>query len=176
MELINYISLIAVPFVIGVIIFYGMKDKIKVFDVFVYGAKDGIRIIIDIFPTLLGLFVAIGCLRASGIIDLIIKFIDPILSILKMPSEIIPLALLRPVSGSSAIAIATDIMTKYGVDSKIGLIASVIMGSTETTIYTIAVYTAGLKIKKNKQVLFIALLGDFVGIVTSIIICNIFFI
>jgi len=93
----------------------------------------------------------------------------PILNLLKMPAEILPLAILRPISGSASMAVATDIMTKFGVDSLIGLMSSTIMGSTETTLYTIAVYTSAVKIKKTRFVLIAALFADFVGMLVSVI-------
>ena len=103
------------------------------------------------------------------------KFLNPLLNIVNFPTEILPLALIRPISGSASVAVATDIMKSFGVDSNIGLIASVIMGSTETTVYTIAVYTSSVGIKKTRFVLWAALIADFVGIVTSIIVCKILF-
>lgn len=173
MRLINYISTLAVPFTILLVIIYGLIEKNKVFDTFIEGATEGIEIVIKIFPTLIGLFLAIGALRSSGIIDLFIKFINPIIQLFKIPSEIIPLALLRPISGSASMAIATDIMSTYGVDSKIGLIASTIMGSTETTLYTIAVYTSAVGIKKIRFVLAAALIADFIGMISSVLIWGI---
>lgn len=171
--MIDYISNIAIPMVIFIIILYGVIEKKKVFDLFLKGAKDGIKIVIKIFPTLVGLFLAIGLLRNSGILEFIIDIINPLLMKLKMPSEILPLAMLRPISGSASIAIATDIMKSFGVDSNIGIIASVIMGSTETTLYTIAVYTSSVNINNTKYVLPAALIADAVGIATSIIVCQI---
>lgn len=169
MNLINYISNVAVPATILIIIVYGLIEKQQVFDVFLDGAKEGLQIVVNIFPTLLGLFLSINVLRASGIIDAITTFAMPLLNLLKMPAEILPLALLRPISGSASMAVATDIMSKYGVDSLIGLMSSTIMGSTETTLYTIALYTSAVKIKKTRFVLIAALLADFVGILTSVI-------
>ena len=172
MEMINFISNLAIPFIILLIVAYGLIEKKKVFDVFLDGAKEGLSIVLSIFPTLVGLFVAIGALRSSGIIDLIVNFLSPVLEIIKFPSEIMPLALLRPISGSSSIAIATDIMKNYGVDSNLGMIASTIMGSTETTLYTIAVYTSCVKIKKTRFVLVASLIADFVGILVSVAVCR----
>lgn len=172
MEMINFISNLAMPFIILLIVAYGLIEKKKVFDVFLDGAKEGLSIVLSIFPTLVGLFVAIGALRSSGIIDLIVNFLSPVLEIIKFPSEIMPLALLRPISGSSSIAIATDIMKNYGVDSNLGMIASTIMGSTETTLYTIAVYTSCVKIKKTRFVLVASLIADFVGILVSVAVCR----
>lgn len=162
MQLVNFLSNIAMPFVILIIVVYGLIERTKVFDTFLDGAKEGLEIVLSIFPTLVGLFVAIGALRSSGIIDGIINILNPILKIIHFPSEIMPLALLRPISGSASIAVATDIMKTYGVDSNIGLIASTIMGSTETTLYTIAVYSSSVRIKKTRFVLACALIADVV--------------
>ena len=172
MQVINFLSNIAMPTIILLIIIYGLIEKNKVFDTFLDGAKEGIEIVFSIFPTLIGLFMAIGALRSSGILDLIINAIEPILNFIKFPSEIMPLALLRPISGSSSIAIATDIMNTYGVDSQIGLIASTIMGSTETALYTIAIYTSCVRIKKTRFVLFAVLAADLVGMLVSVMVCR----
>ena len=173
MEIINYISLIAMPVIILIIILYGFLEKNKVYDIFLEGAKEGVHIVFNIFPTLVGLFVAVGALSCSGILELIINFLSPIIEMLNIPKEIMPLAILRPISGSASMAIATDIMNNYGVDTKIGTIASTIMGSTETTLYTIAVYTSCVNIKKTRGILIAALIGDAIGMITSVIICNI---
>jgi len=169
MNFINYISTAAIPFTILIIIVYGLIEKQATFDVFLEGAKEGIQIVVNIFPTLLGLFLSINILRASGIIDAFTNLLLPLLNLLKIPAEILPLALLRPISGSASMAVATDIMTKYGVDSLIGLISSTIMGSTETTLYTIAIYISAIKIKKTRFVLIAALAADFVGMITSVV-------
>ena len=172
MKFIEYFSNIAMPFMIIVIVLYGVIERKKVFDIFLEGAKEGISVVFNIFPTLVGLFVAIGALRSSGIIDLIVNFLTPVLNVVNFPTEILPLAIIRPISGSSSIAVATDIMNTFGVDTNIGLIASVIIGSTETTIYTIAVYTSSVGIKKTRFVLWASLIADFVGIVTSVVVCR----
>lgn len=168
MSIINYLSALAVPFVILTIITYGLIERNKVFDTFIEGVKDGIDIVIKLFPTLLGLFLAIELLRTSGILELIINLIGPITDILSIPREILPLAILRPISGSASMAVATDIMKNYGTDTIIGLITSTLMGSTETTLYTIAIYTSIIKIKKTRFVLYAALIGDLVGALTSV--------
>ena len=175
MVIINYISIIAMPLVILLIIVNALREKIQVFDVFLKGAVDGLQITIKIFPTLIGLFVAIGMLRSSGALNFIIKIISPATDFLHIPGEILPLAMLRPISGSASMAVATDIIQTYGVDSFIGMLASVIMGSTETTLYTIAVYTGSVKIKNTRGILGAALIGDVTGIIISTIICSCFF-
>ena len=172
MNIINYLSTIILPIIVLVIVSFGISEKINVYDTFLNGAKSGMKTVIKLYPTLLGIFIAVGLLRVSGVLDFIIKFISPFISIFKIPTEIMPLAIVRPISGSASMGVATDIMSNYGVDSKIGLIASVIMGSTETTLYTIAVYTSSVKIKKTRYILIASLIADLVGILVSIVICN----
>ena len=168
--MVNFISAAAMPIVILIIVVYGLIEKNKVYDIFLDGAKEGIEIVLNIFPTLIGIFVAVGALRSSGIIDLIVEIISPITNLFKIPSQIMPLAILRPISGSASMAVAVDIMKNYGVDTFIGLVTSTIMGSTETTFYTIAIYTSCVGIKNTRGILIAALLADIAGMVASVII------
>lgn len=172
MRFVEFFSNVAMPLMIIVIVIYGVIERKRVFDIFLDGAKEGISVVFNIFPTLVGLFVAIGALRSSGIIDLIVNLLTPIFKVINFPTEILPLALIRPISGSASIAVATDIMKNFGVDSSIGLIASVIMGSTETTIYTIAVYASSVGVKNTRFVLWASLIADFVGMLTSVVVCR----
>ena len=169
---INYISSLAIPLTMMIIILYGLKEKKKTFDVFLSGAKEGIEIVVKMLPTLLGLFLAIGLLRSSGIIDFIVDLLTPLTELIKFPSQVMPLALLRPISGSASMAVAVNIMNNYGVDTLVGMITSVIMGSTETTLYTIDIYTSCVRIKKTRGVLFAALAADIAGMVISVFICR----
>ena len=173
MNIINYITTMAVPTIIVVIITYGIIDKKNIYDIFLEGAREGMETVIKIFPTLIGIFLAVGCLRSSGILNVIGKNLEFVTKLIGFPSEVLPLALLRPISGSASLGIATDIMKNYGVDSRIGLIAATIMGSTETTFYTIALYTSSIGVKKIRYVLAAALVADFVGMIASAIIWNI---
>ena len=173
MQIVNFLSNLAMPLVILIIVIYGTLEKNKIFDDFLEGAIEGLEIVLSIFPTLIGLFIAIGALKDSGILDIIIRFIAPLLNVIHFPSELMPLAMLRPISGSGATAVAIDIMKTYGVDNTIGMMASIIMGSTETTIYTIAVYTSCVKIKKTRGILFAALTADLIGILVSVVVCRI---
>ena len=175
MFLMNYISDIAMPLLIFLIVLNALKEKVPVFDLFLKGAMQGMEITFKIFPTLLGLFVAIGMLRSSGIINFIVGTIFPITNFLHIPSEILPLAMLRPISGSVSMAVATDIIKTNGVDSFIGVLSAVIMGSTETTLYTIAVYTGSVRIKNTRNILFAALIADITGIIVSVIVCKYLF-
>ena len=171
--MINYISSVAIPVIMAIIIGYGLKEKNKVFDTFLEGAKEGIGIVVKLFPTLIGIFLAVGTLRASGIIDAIVNLITPLTDLLEIPSAILPISILRPISGSASMAVAVDIMQNYGVDTLTGLITSTIMGSTETTFYTIAIYTSAVGIKKTRGILLAALAADIAGMMASIVLCRI---
>lgn len=170
MNFINYMSAIIIPLVIVFVIGYGIAEKKNVYDIFLRGIKNGIKIVIRLFPTLLAIFLAINMLRNSGVIDFIINILKPILLFFNIPIEIMPLALLRPISGTASMAVATDIIKNSGVDSPIGLIAATIMGSTETVFYTIALYTSSINVKKTCFTLVAALIANFVGIVSSVLI------
>lgn len=172
MNIINYISTLAVPIIILFIILYAVKEKIEIFDLFLKGATEGIEITLKIFPTLIGLFLAIGMLNSSGILDFTTMIISPVLNLIGFPKEIVPLAILRPISGSASMAIATNIIKQNGVDSFIGILAAVIMGSTETTLYTIAVYTSSVKIKDTRGIIIACLAADITGIVVSFLVCK----
>ena len=163
------------PLVILIIVCEAFREKISIFDIFLKGAVEGVEISLKIFPTLIGLFFAIGMLRSSGIIDFIIKLITPILDFAHFPNEVVPLALLRPISGSASMAVATDIIKSNGVDSFVGVVAAVIMGSTETTLYTIAVYTSCVNIKNTRGVLLAALAADLTGIGVAVLVCRLLF-
>ena len=120
------------------------------------------------FPTLVGIFLAINMLNSSGFLNCIVSKIVKISSVFNVPAEIIPLSIIRSISGSASIAMGTDLMTKYGVDSKIGMIAGAIMGSSETTLYVTSIYLGQKKKKKSKEILIPALIADFASVVTAI--------
>ena len=167
------ISAFAVPVFIFVFLMSGFISRIDVYDSFVKGAKSGLTATFNIIPALVGLMMGIAMFRESGCLEILTKVLNPITSLIHMPSEIVPLALLRPVSGSAAIAVVTDIFNNFGPDSIQGRIASIMMGSTETTIYTIAVYFGSVGIKNIRYTLFAALTADLCGIVMSVIIASI---
>lgn len=175
MDIIKQISVFAIPFMLFVIISYGLYKDIKVYDCFIEGAKEGIETILRILPPLVGLFVAISVFRASGALDLLTHGLKPLMSILGIPPEVLPLALMRPVSGSASLAIVNDLLTNYGPDSFVGRVASVMMGSTETTFYTIAIYFGSVGIKNARHTIGAALLADLTGMITSVWVCRIFF-
>ena len=158
-----------IPFLIVAIIITALKKKIPVYDSFIGGAEEGMKIVLGIFPALLAVLTAAYMLRASGAIDLIISLIAPITDLIGIPREVMPLALIRPVSGSGALGILTDTLNTYGADGDIGKIASVIMGSTETTFYCLCVYFAKTKVKYSQRAIPCAVLGDLAGIIIGAI-------
>ena len=165
----TYISTMIIPAIISIILFTGLKEGKKVYDIFIDGAKDGVKITFKLFPTLVGIFIAISMLRSSGLIDFIVSIISNFTKLINVSSEILPLAIIKPISGSGAIALGTDIMSKFGPDSNIGMIAATIMGSSETTFYVIALYMSQVKVKDSRKVVIPAILADLASIISAII-------
>lgn len=165
----NYISMLAVPVLFASVIGFGLFRKVGVYDCFVEGAKDGLQSMVGIIAPLIGLMVAINMFRASGALELLAKGLAPALDFLRLPADVLPLALLRPISGSASTAIVTDIFKNLGPDSPAGKIASVMMGSTETTFYTVAVYFGAVGIKNTRHTIAAALLADLTGILLATI-------
>lgn len=168
------ISSFTLPVMILGIIIFGLYKKTNVYDSFVSGAKTGVESTLQIIPPLVGLMVGISVLRGSGALDMLGKLLEPVTSFIHMPPEILPLALLRPISGSGSTAIVTDLFKNFGPDSQIGKIASVMMGSTETTFYTIAVYFGAVGVKRLRHTVKSALLGDLTGILLALFTALIF--
>lgn len=156
-------------FFLFITIIFGIFEKKNVFQLFINGVIEGEKIVIELFPTLLALIVAVGFLNSSGIINFISNIIKPLFNFFHIEKALSPLILLRPISGSTTTAVATSLMKNYGVDSKIGLISSCIMGSTETTIYVASIYSSKIKVKDIKEVLIIGLIADLIGVISSCI-------
>ena len=169
----NTTSLVIPVFVLGVIL-YSLYKKVGVFDTFITGAKENISVCFDILPSLVALMLAVEMFKASGALSALTELIEPITSIIGIPSECVPLALMRPVSGSGALSMLDSILSEYGADSFIGRVASVLMGSTETTLYTVAVYFGAVKIKKTRHALPSALVGDFTAFILSALAVRLF--
>ena len=168
----KYISVYAIPVFIVSFIVFGIIRKVNVYECFVEGAKSGIESMFGIIAPLVGLMVAISMFRESGALEIIAKAISPILSYVGLPAEVLPLSILRPISGSASLALVTDIFKTYGPDSQIGKIASVMMGSTETTFYTFAVYFGAVGIKNTRHTIPSALSADLTGIIFSALIVS----
>jgi spore maturation protein B len=153
----------------------GLLTKQHVFDDFITGAKDGFKVVLDILPTLIGLMVAIGILRASGVLHIIAVLLQPITNRLHFPSEAVPLVIVKMFSSSAATSLLLDIFKEHGPDSYLGRLTSIIMSSTETIFYTLAVYFMAAGVKKIRYTLVGCLLATLTGIVVSTIVTNLVF-
>lgn len=160
-----YISKYLLPGITLIIIIYGLYKKRPIYDDFMDGVKEGLKMIVNLFPTIMAMVVGVGIFTKSGIIVDIVKYID----IKVFPKEILPLVLLRPISGSSSLMLLNNLMEGYGVDSRIGLLSAVIAGSTDTTIYIIGMYFGSIKIKKIRYALVVGLLADLACVIISIL-------
>lgn len=161
------------PFVFITILIYGIYKKVPVFDVFLKGAKSGAVSCFSILPALVGLVVAVSMMRASGILDFLAQILDPVLKVFNFPSDVLPLSLLKSVSGSGAIAMLKNVFETSGVDSFSGRLASVMLGSSETTFYALSIYYGATKVKNTRYTVFAAVFADVVGIIAAIILCNV---
>ena len=157
-----------IPLAVLTIVSYGISSKVKVYDEFVKGAKKGLVTVLRIMPTLIGLMVAVGILRASGFLDFLAMGIGKITVYLGFPAELVPLAIVKMFSSSAATGLLLDLFKEYGTDSRIGLIASVMMSSTETIFYTMSVYFMTVQVQKTRFTLPGALLATLAGIVASV--------
>jgi spore maturation protein B len=169
--LINIFSAWAIPVLIVFIPLYAAYKKVPTYESFVEGAKDGFDTAVTIIPHLVGMMVAITVFRASGAMDLLIGYIQPLLDRIGIPGEVLPLAILRPITGAGSLAFTTDLIKQFGPDSMIGRIASTIQGSTDTTLYVITVYFGAVGIRKASYALKVGLISDAVGFISSIVIC-----
>lgn len=171
----NIVSGLVIPIMVLTVVLYGIYKKIDVYDVFIEGAKESFKMIISVFPYLLGMMLAINMFLDSNMLSILISFLRPILDLIDLPFDIIPMTIMRPISGTSTLAILNNIFTQYGPDSYIGRLASTLQGSTDTTFYVITLYFGSIGIKKIRYSLYAGLFADLVGIIASIIIVRIIF-
>ena len=162
---------ITVPLLVVIIIIYGIYKKVDIFDTFIEGVKEGMKISINLFPTIFTLIIAISLLVDSNFITTLTKLLNPIFNKINFPTEVLPLAILRPISGSSSLIILDSIIA----DSFIGILSSVMQGSTDTTIYIIGMYFASIGIKKIRYSLVVGLLADLLSIIISLLVVTIYF-
>lgn len=167
------ISHIIIPVVIFYIVAYGVVNKQKVYEEFIKGAKDGFHTVIDIMPTLIGLMVAVGVLRASGFLNFIGRLFQGVTDLIGFPSELVPLIFIKMFSSSAATGLVLDIFKTFGPDSYIGMITSIMMSCTETIFYTMSVYFIAAKVTKTKYTLAGALISTLSGVVASVILAGI---
>ena len=168
----NALSILAIPFLLSFFPVYAATRGIKVYEEFVEGAKEGFGVILKIIPFLVTMLVGIGMFKGAGGIDLLARLLAPVLTPLQFPTDLLPLALMRPLSGSATLAILTDIIHRLGPDNIVSRMAATIYGSTETTFYVAAVYFGSVGVKQTRHAIPAGLLGDLAGVVASVIICR----
>ncbi len=174
-SVLHVISVWAIPLFLVGIPLYGLLRGVKVYECFVEGAKEGFQVGIRIIPYLVAILVAVGMLRGAGAIDLFARWLDPVLRSVGMPAELLPLALMRPLSGSGSMGIVAELIKTHGPDSFIARLAATAYGSTETTFYVLAVYFGSVGIRKTRHAVLAGLSGDFASLVASLVVCRLVF-
>jgi spore maturation protein B len=170
-DLLDAISRWAIPVMLVGIPLVGMFRKVKVYDVFVEGAKEGFDVAVKIIPFLVGILVAIGMFRGSGAMDLLTSALRPLMAATGFPAELVPLAILRTLTGSGSLAFTTDLIKVHGPDSLMGRMAATMYGSSETTFYVLAVYFGAVNIKRTRHAVPAALIGDVVAAIATVAVC-----
>lgn len=173
MHMIMFISKAAIPFIILFIVGNGLLRRQRVYEDFLDGAKSGVRTVVEIMPTLVGLMVAVGILRASGFLDFLSDMLAKVLSFTHFPTELVPLAIVKMFSSSAATGLLLDLYKEHGTDSMIGLAASIMLSSTETIFYTMSIYFMTVKVKKTRYTLAGAMIATFAGIAASVMLAQI---
>lgn len=169
------ISNLIIPLMVLFIIIYGIKKKVNIYDEFLTGSTESFGMILKIFPPLLAMILGINIFLKSGLLLTLTNILEPLFSIIKVPIEVFPMMIMRPISGTSSLAILNNLFETFGPDSIIGILGSIIQGSTDTTFYVITLYFGSIGIKKIRYALWAGLFADLIGITASIIITNIFF-
>lgn len=172
MKTIEYISYLLIPLLIVSIIVHGIRKKVNVYETFLDGTLEGAKTTIKIFPTILAIILAITIFRESGALELVIKLIKPITIFLGIPEEVLPLGFMSSVSGGASLGLLADTLNTYGPDSQIGKMASTILGSSETTLYVLAIYTAAIKVKDTRGALWIGLFCDLIALIVAVLLCK----
>jgi spore maturation protein B len=166
--ILTLVSILAIPVVLLVFLGWGIAKRVKVYEVFVDGAKEGFNVAVRIIPYLVAMLMAIGIFRASGAMDLLSAVLAPVTSLIGMPSEALPMALMHPLSGSGSLGIMTELMKVHGPDSLIGVLVSTMYGSTETTFYVLAVYFGAVSIRNFRHAVAVGIIADVVGMLAAV--------
>ena len=174
-SVIQSISLVAIPFLIGFFPLYAALQGVSVYEEFIEGAKEGIQVALRIFPYLVAILVAVGIFRAAGGIDILTRLLAPLLDLIGLPTQVLPLVLVRPLSGSAATGLFAEIVKACGPDSYAAQLAGTILGGTETTLYVLAVYFGSVAIRRGRHALAAGLLADAAGVAASLVICKLVF-
>ena len=172
---VEVISLLAIPSILTLFPLYAAARGVPVYEEFVEGAKEGFQVAIRIIPFLVAILVAVGMFRAAGGVDLLARMLSPIFQPLRFPPELLPLVLMRPLSGSGSNGIFAELVKTYGPDSLIAKMGATVMGSTETTFYVIAVYFGSVAIRRTRHAVAAGLIADLAGVIASVVICNLVF-
>ncbi|MBD3223424.1 MAG: spore maturation protein [Caldithrix sp.] len=173
--ILDWMSIVAIPVIIIAFLGYGYYKKVRVYEKFVEGAKEGFNVGVKIIPYLVAMLVAIAMFRASGAMEALMFAIKPVTALIGMPIEVVPMAIMRPLSGSGSLGVMTEIMNTYGVDSLFGFMASSMFGSTETTFYVVAVYFGAVNIYNTRYALPAGLVADIAGLITAVNVCRLLF-
>lgn len=171
----NYLSSMIIPGMVLIVVLYGIYKKIDIYDAFIDGAKESFPMVLTMFPCMLAMVFGINIFIKSGFLSFVLSIFESIINTFNIPLEVISLAILRPISGSSSLAILNNIFSTYGVDSLIGKMCSIIQGSTDTTFYILTLYFGSVGIKKIRYSLWAGLIADMAGILSSLLIANLFF-
>lgn len=174
-QILNIVSLWALPALLIIILTVGIVKKVPIYEEFTDGAKDGFKVAINIIPYLVAIVVGISMLRASGAIEMCANFLAPILTKLHVPADTLPLMIVRSLSGSAALGVFSDIANTLGPDSYATKLAAIMVGSSETTFYVLAVYFGAVRISKIRYALIVGLLADIVGIIAAVSVCHMMF-
>lgn len=172
MEIIIHMSDIMIPMVIFFVVGYGMVSGVKVYETFLKGAAEGLKTVVEIMPTLIGLMVAVGVLRSSGFFDMLGRVLSPVTDVAQIPSQMIPLLAVKLFSSSAATGLVLDIFKNEGPDSYVGMVTSILMSCTETVFYTMSVYFLAAKVSKTRYTLTGALLATLAGTIASVILAG----
>lgn len=164
-----------IPLVVIFIILYGLIKNIEIYDAFLEGVKEGLNMALKIFPTMFAMVMSVDILVKSNILNDITKFLGPVLNFFRFPKELLSLAIMRPISGNSSLILMNNILATHGPDSYLGRIASVVQGSTDTTIYIIGLYFSSIGVKKIKYSILVGLLADLCAVILSIVTINLLF-
>ncbi|OGI00121.1 MAG: spore maturation protein [Candidatus Melainabacteria bacterium GWF2_37_15] len=174
-KLVETISVWVIPLMIGLIPLWALYKKVPLYDTFIKGAKEGLGVGLRIIPYLVAILVAIGMFRASGAIDLLAQVLSPVLNLIGMPADVLPLAIIKPLSGSGALGITSEIANQHGGDSYMARLAAVMTGSSETTLYVIAVYFGAVGVTRLRHALIAGLVADVAGLLAALFISQIMF-
>lgn len=174
-SLMSGISIIIIPLVIFIIPLYALLKKVPIYESFIDGAKEGIPVIINILPHLVGMIVAVTVFRESGAMSYYLQLLSPLANWFDIPKEVIPIGLLRPITSSGALALVESIIKTYGVDSFVAKMAATLQGSSETTFYVLTVYFGAIGIRKTLYSVKVGLLADLASFIAAVAVCSMFF-